>query len=188
MPPLIRKNCGSGVTVTYIANTGYLILELDQFLTNQVVSKSSCPVPTSWLSTTQRISGWRRQPPHHLWWRILSRVPSFPRWDLSVHQTWVSGPFLCCQKLLCQNKSGPARGSIQELLLLKLREKKYIWYYQAFRNQQTINKCNKMKKKNFDESDSEKFNAPKWGEVGSKLKPRIIFFLNALYSLISFEA
>ena len=81
------------LTVTYIANTGYLILELDQFLTNQVVSKSSCPVPTSWLSTTQRISGWRRQPPHHLWWRILSRVPSFPRSDLPAHQTWASGPF-----------------------------------------------------------------------------------------------
>ena len=35
-----------------------------------------------------------------------------------------------------------------------------------------------------------KINAPKWvcREVGSKLKLRTIFFLNALYSLISFEA
>ena len=37
------------LTVTHIANTGYLILELDQFLTNQVVSKSARPVPTSCL-------------------------------------------------------------------------------------------------------------------------------------------
>ena len=131
MPPLIRKNCGSGVTVTYIANTGYLILELGQFLTNQVVSKSSCPVPTSWLSTTQRISGWRRQPPQE-----SHRSPDQTYLRIKLEPLVLfNNVKSCCVKINLDQLESRFRNFCCWNL-----EKRYIWHYRAFQNQQTINK------------------------------------------------